>query len=245
MNKIAFIRERTDMGITQPFICQTEEGEWFVVKTFNMMPLSQLLAEVIGSTLAAQLALPCPKTTFVQITPQAKLYAAPNWKKDLFIGTAFGSTYIQSAKIAKTAQAKNTLYLSEPAQKWLYMFDHWILNSDRTASPLGTGNINLLFDEKQKKILLIDHNLAFDEQADFSQHIFAPHNRTWRIDWVDRETFTDKAVDILKNFDDIYQSLPDDWFIEDEKSHEIEMQIDRIKGLLNRISEKHYWDNIE
>ncbi len=92
---------------------------------------------------------------------------------------------------------------------------------------------------------MIDHNLAFDERADFSEHIFSQKNREWRLDWVDKQTFMDKAVDILKNFDDIYQSIPDDWFVEDEVFHKIDQQINRIKALLNRITQENYWDNIE
>ena len=92
---------------------------------------------------------------------------------------------------------------------------------------------------------MIDHNLAFDERADFSEHIFSPQNREWRLDWVDKQTFTDKAIDTLKKFDHIYQSIPDDWFVGDEEFNKIEHQINRIKALLNRITQENYWDNIE
>lgn len=245
MNKIVFIRERMEMGITRPFICQAEDRSWFIVKTHNMMPKAQLLAEVIGSKLACKIGLPCPNIDFVEITPQVILYISSEWKADLPIGAAFASSYVQNAKVAKTAQAKNTEYLSNQEQKLLYMFDRWILNSDRTASQVGTGNINLLFDDLQQKILVIDHNLAFDEYADFSEHIFAPQNRNWRLDWVDKQTFTDKAVDILNNFDHIYQSIPDDWFSTDDEFIEMENQIHRIRTLLNRITQQNYWDNIE
>lgn len=245
MNSVTFIRERTEMGVTRPFICQSEDGVWFIVKTLNMMPLAQLLAEVIGSMLAAEMELPCPKVEFVDIPLQTVLFVSPDWKADLPTAPAFASTYIQCAKVAKTAQAKNPEYLPEQMQKWLYMFDRWILNSDRTASQVGTGNINLLFDEQQQKILVIDHNLAFDEDADFTEHLFAPQNRDWKLDWVDKQTFTDKAVDILKNFDHIYQSIPDDWFSTDDKFIEMENQINRIKTLLNRITQQNYWDSIE
>ncbi len=245
MDKVELIRDRMNMGITRPFICLTEQGQWFVTKTTAMMPLSQLLAEVIGSILAAEMGLPCPKCDFINIPSNAVLFASPDWKADLPTGTAFSSTYIKCSKVAKTAQAKNPEYLPEQMQKLLYMFDHWILNSDRTASQVGTGNINLLFDEQQQKILVIDHNLAFDEQADFAEHIFAPKNRDWQLDWIDKQNFTDKAIDILKNFDHIYQSIPDDWFSTDDKFLEMENEIDRIKMLLNQITQPNYWDNIE
>lgn len=126
------------------------------------------------------------------------------------------------------------------------MFDRWILNSDRTASSMGTGNINLLFDEITQQILVIDHNLAFDEQANFDAHIFSPQNREWRLDWIDKQTFTEKAIDILTNFDDIYQQIPDDWFpFEEDDFQKMENKIQKIKQLLTRITEEQYWDNIE
>lgn len=111
---------------------------------------------------------------------------------------------------------------------------------------MGTGNINLLFDEITQQILVIDHNLAFDEQANFDAHIFSPQNREWRLDWIDKQTFTEKAIDILTNFDDIYQQIPDDWFpFEEDDFQKMENKIQKIKQLLTRITEEQYWDNIE
>ncbi|MFC0323320.1 HipA family kinase [Gallibacterium melopsittaci] len=246
MDKIIFIRERTKMGITRPFICQTETGKWVIVKTLAMMPLPQLLAEVFGSLLAHRIALPSPEVCFVDVTPESNSYVSAEWKRDLPTGTAFASVFMKNAKIAKTAQAMNINYLDEPTQKLLYMFDRWILNSDRTASTVGTGNINLLFDEQQQKILVIDHNLAFDENAQFDEHIFSTKNRSWRLDWVDKDTFNNKAIDILKEFDDIYQLIPENWFIlDDEEYQKMNDEINRIKAILSRITEPHYWDNIE
>lgn len=127
------------------------------------------------------------------------------------------------------------------------MFDRWILNSDRTASQIGTGNINLLFDEQQQKILVIDHNLAFDEEnPEFDEHIFAPKNRMWRLDFVDQQLFTDRAIDIIKDFDHIYKLIPNDWFpVDEEEFEKIDNYINKIKILLNRITSKDYWSNIE
>ncbi|NBI12526.1 toxin HipA [[Haemophilus] felis] len=243
MNKIIFIRERTEMGVTKPFICQSEAGQWFIIKTKAMMPISQLLAEFIGSTLAEKIGLPTPQIDFVEITAATAQYAPPKWQADLPFGVAFASAFVEKAKIAKTVQAEK---LGEQEQKWLYMFDRWILNSDRTASKVGTGNINLLFDETQQQILVIDHNLAFDEQSNFDEHIFSPQNRNWRLDWVDQQTFTEKAVDILASFNDIYRSIPDDWFpSEQEAFQKMEDEIQRIEQLLTRINNDNYWDSIK
>lgn len=247
MRKISFIQERTDMGVTRPFICQADDGQWFIVKTKAMMPIQQLLAETIGSELAIKMGLPCPEISFVEVTNETNKYILSDWLPDLSVGSAFTSKYIDSAKIAKTVQAKNVNYFPESLQKQLYMFDRWILNSDRTASQVGTGNINLLFDEQQQKILVIDHNLAFDEEnSEFDEHIFAPKNRIWRLDFVDQQLFTDRAIDILKDFDHIYKLIPDDWFPVDEEEFErIDNYLNKIYTLLNRITNKDYWSNIE
>lgn len=246
MTKISFIQERTNMGMTRPFICRADNDQWLIVKTKAMMSMPQLLAETVGSALAIQIGLPCPEFCFVEISKEINEYSLPDWRSDLPTGYAFASKYIEHAKIAKTIQAKNFSYFPENLQKLLYMFDRWILNSDRTASSKGTGNINLLFDEDQQKIFVIDHNLAFDENATFDEHLFAPQNREWKLDWIDQQIFHQKAIDILKNFDHIYELIPNDWYPLDEAEFDkINNYINQIKNLLNRITQENYWNNIE
>lgn len=102
-------------------------------------------------------------------------------------------------------------------------------------------------EEQQQKILVIDHNLAFDEEISaFDEHIFAPKNRMWRLDFVDQQLFTDRAIDILKDFNHIYKLIPDDWFpVDEEEFKKIDNYINKIHTLLNRITNKDYWSNIE
>lgn len=246
MAKIIFVQERMQMGMTHPFICKADNGKNYIVKTLKMMPIEQMLAEFIGTMLAIKLRLPTPPIELLHFDDMVYRIIKPEWKRDLTNKSAIGSEYVSSAATAKNTQAQNIQYFSEIEQKSLYMFDRWILNSDRTASQIGTGNINLLFDESQQKILVIDHNLAFDETTKCEEHIFSPKNRIWRLDWVDKQIFTEKAVDILDNFEDIYQSIPDDWFsMEDEEYQRMNNHIGKIKTLLSRITNKHYWDDIE
>lgn len=246
MVKIIFVQERMQMGVTRPFVCIAENGNSYIVKTLGTVPIEQMLAEFIGSVLAEKLDLPIPKLALVQFDRVVHRIIQAEWKPLLTNKTAIGSTYHLSAVTAKTTQVKNEHYLSENEQKTLYMFDRWILNSDRTASLIGTGNINLLFDEKLQKILVIDHNLAFDEQASFNEHIFAPANRVWRLNNEDKQRFTQKATEILADFHLIYQAIPDDWFpLENDEFQKIENHINKIKSLLNRITTVNYWDGIE
>lgn len=246
MVKIIFVQERMQMGVTRPFVCIAENGNSYIVKTLGTVPIEQMLAEFIGSVLAEKLDLPIPKLALVQFDRVVHRIIQAEWKPLLTNKTAIGSTYHLSAVTAKTTQVKNEHYLSENEQKTLYMFDRWILNSDRTASLIGTGNINLLFDEKLQKILVIDHNLAFDEQASFNEHIFAPANRVWRLNNEDKQRFTQKATEILTDFHLIYQAIPDDWFpLENDEFQKIEDHIRKIKSLLNRITTANYWDGIE
>ncbi|MFA9487919.1 MULTISPECIES: HipA family kinase [unclassified Mannheimia] len=246
MAKIIFIQERTQMGITRPFICKADDNKSYIVKTSGMMPIYQLLAEWIGSTLAIKMKLPCPNIQLLHFDKLVFQLIQSEWKAALTTQTVFGSEYTLPTVTAKSSQAHNPLYLPEEMQKWLYMFDRWILNSDRTSSKVGTGNINLLFDEQKQKILVIDHNLAFDKNAQFNEHIFSIQNREWRLTLTDKKAFTEKATNILNNFEDIYQSIPDDWFPTDEDEFQkIENHIQQIKAILERIKNKHYWDNIE
>lgn len=247
MEKIILIRRRTNMGITQPFICETECSRWFVVKTLNMMPIEQLLSELVGSTLARYIGLPCPAIELLYFDEKLATLVNPSWVSSITRETAVGSLYYAQSTIAQTAEAKNVGYFSETQQKELYMFDRWICNSDRTASKLGTGNINLLFDKVEQRILVIDHNLAFDKNTEneFSNHLFAPSNREWRLDWVDKQNFTDNAINLLNNFDNLYEIFPDDWFNNDEYCHRIEKYIEKVKLILTRIKSPEYWKDIE
>lgn len=246
MDNITFIKGRTQMGITRPFVCQSETGQWFVVKTTAMMPIRQLLAELIGSTLAYQIGLPCPQISLVKFSSFIQQISEVEWRSHITSQTAIASPYQHHCIIAKSLQALDPTIFDEIAQKWLYMFDHWILNSDRTASRFGTGNINLLFDEEKQQIIVIDHNLAFDEKADFSQHIFSPQNRQWRLTESDKQKFTKQALSLLSKFDQIYQNIPDDWFpFNEEEYQKIDTQINQIKSLLMRINETNYWNNIK
>lgn len=246
MVNILFVQERMQMGVTRPFICAAENGSSYIVKTLGTMPIEQMLAEFIGSVLAARLGLPTPQLELVQFDRIVHRIIQAEWSSLLTNKTAIGSTYHLSSVTAKAAQAKNEHYFSENEQKTLYMFDRWILNSDRTASLIGTGNLNLLFDEQLQKILVIDHNLAFDEYASFNEHIFSPQNREWRLNDEDKQHFTQKATDILSDFHSIYQVIPDDWFpLENDEFQKIENHINKIKSLLNRITKVNYWDSIE
>lgn len=89
MDKIIVIRERMEMGVTRPFICQTDKGNWFIVKTLSMMPIGQLLAEVIGSKLAHEIGLPCPSIDFVEVSHESTQYVSSEWRQDLPNGIAF------------------------------------------------------------------------------------------------------------------------------------------------------------
>jgi hypothetical protein len=57
----------------------------------------------------------------------------------------------------------------------LLVFDWWVENADRSLSPHG-GNPNLLWRASENKLLVIDHNLAFDADFDeasfFTTHVF-------------------------------------------------------------------------
>ncbi|MDP8079767.1 hypothetical protein QJU98_07715 [Pasteurella skyensis] len=97
-------------------------------------------------------------------------------------------------------------------------------------------------------MFVIDHNLAFDDICDdeFENHIFSPKNRNWRLDWVDKDIFTDKAIEILNDFDDICDNIPDEWLpIDSEEYQKFEAIIIEIKAILARINTKDYWDNIK
>ncbi|WOG27749.1 hypothetical protein P6910_24910 [Endozoicomonas sp. 8E] len=64
-----------------------------------------------------------------------------------------------------------TALVPEQLQNDVLVFDRWIRNEDRTR-----GNTNLLWAPREDRLVIIDHNLAFDPdftgESFFKYHVF-------------------------------------------------------------------------
>lgn len=93
----------------------------------------------------------------------------------------------------------------------ILLFDWWVCNGDRTLSPDG-GNPNLLWSHRDRKLHVIDQNLAFDD-SDLSgfwdEHIFRASVSEWTPAFQGEITVTMTAA--LVNLPQWWQEMPDGW----------------------------------
>ncbi|MDE1188452.1 MAG: hypothetical protein PW844_18530 [Pantoea sp.] len=98
----------------------------------------------------------------------------------------------------------------------------------------------MLLDVKDNRYYLIDHNLAFDQNAtlrDFNEHVFSHLTRSWEIDMVDQLAHREKLLKTYSKMPHFWEKVPESWLSEDQ----FETIIDTT---LNRASGDDFWSSI-
>lgn len=238
--QIETVLRQTAMGYTKPFICQCSDGNSYIVKTSATVPFKQLIAEFLGANIAQKMGLPIPHFAILYPLKSATNLLDVRERSNFSFAPAFGSHFIENTSIARFEQAHQ--FLTEKQQKTLYFFDRWISNSDRNASQLGTGNINLLH-TNENKIFVIDHNLAFDfneNKLDFSEHIFSEKHRNWEYTQEDFQFLFKLANSTLKEFNNLVNDIPEEWSQEEW----FDEYIQQIYQFLSRINHQQFWEQL-
>ncbi|MNW33493.1 hypothetical protein D3C74_104560 [compost metagenome] len=148
-------------GSTKPYYIIGEDGNTYAVKfKENPQGIKSIINEYICSELAKILLLPVPEPALVNVSPDfLSIYGKTLGDfigEEVTHGFHFGTQKIKKAYAIETGAmielATNINVISE-----LFIFDLFICNSDRDSN----GG-NLLFDAKEKKIVILDHTHAFD-----------------------------------------------------------------------------------
>ncbi|MEC5321489.1 HipA family kinase [Brenneria populi subsp. brevivirga] len=237
------IRRLTE-GTTEPFLCECDDGHKYVVKGQPRMTRKELMAEWISAGLAESLGLSIPGFGLVYIQPELIAYAKSEWRDDLREGHAFACQFIEPSTPINFYQAHTVV--NKQSRKFIYLFDKWVNNADRTLAFNGLGNVNMLFSLFSNQYYLIDHNLAFYKdynQVEFQTHVYCPDNRDWTYDMVDRIAFRDSLQDALQDFDSLIDTIPDDWILDNECAQND--YIAYMKATIERVVNDDFWSEIE
>lgn len=238
---IEIIRRIPDCA-TEPFLCKCDDGELYVVKGMPSVPRVQLIAEWISAHIGKELGLSLPDFGMAYVDSALTQYV-PEWRNALNEGLAFATKFIPGVAPITFSQAHHNVDVQ--AQKIIYLFDRWINNSDRSLSPNG-GNVNIIFDYRNNRYYLIDHNLAFDQNDDeaaFDYHVYAPRHRKWVFDIVDRPHCEDEIIRTKGTLPVCIGQIPEDWLPESEEARE--QCFNQISELLNRNETEVFWSNIK
>lgn len=222
--QVTEIMRRLEQGMTRPFLVRAEDDALYVAKGRETTQRG-LLAEWICAHLAQQLGLPVPAFSLLQVSPELVSALGPEVGA-LGHGAVFGS--LQQSGVQEFAVTQLTRVDAEH-RRMLLAFDWWVENADRSLSPHG-GNPNLLWRASESKLLVIDHNLAFDADFDeasfFATHVFRQEADTVFGDLVCRAETSALLDAALSCFDAAVQGIPPEWLWVDGTAQTLPVQVD-------------------
>ena len=233
------IQGRSEQGMTRPFLCRCDDGQFYFVKGRGAGPRS-LIREWLGGHLAKAFGLPLPEFAIVQ-APAELLELLPDGR-DLGPMPLFASRkveHVQEFSLAHLAEVDADL------QRDVLAFDWWIHNGDRTLTTLS-GNPNLLWDTSAHELVVIDHNLAFEADFDamlFAQtHVFAGQIPSLNQDLIEPQRLREKCEKALAIWAMACKNVPPEWwFVDEEQTVPTNFDPDAALALLNRYADEDFW----
>lgn len=203
---IISVLEKMRQGQTEPYLCVAENNEEYIVKGLGATRRSQI-SEWICANLALRLGLPIADFTLVDVPVELYEELEDTSFKDIGSGIAFGSKKVQASN---WFEGRSLGLVDEELQRKILVFDLWIKNMDRTRI-----NPNLLYQAEPNRLIIIDHNLAFDQDfvlRDFLEtHLFADRFTEIAYDLVKRMEMEDWLQTALVALDEICNNLPLEW----------------------------------
>lgn len=191
---IVEILGRSEQGRTRPFLCRCNDDQLYYVKG-NDAGKRSLLCEWLSAHLARAMGLPIPVFNVVQ-APQSLLDLHPEGR-DLGTAPAFGSRKVDHVHELTVSHLDD---VDAALQRDILVFDWWVRNGDRTLTSIS-GNPNLLWDAADRRLVVIDHNLAFDRKydtAEFSEaHVFRKQITHVFQDLAERGSYSHKLSNVL------------------------------------------------
>ncbi|MFM6999811.1 MAG: HipA family kinase [Limnohabitans sp.] len=231
--QVTEIMRRLEQGMTRPFLVRAADDVLYVAKGRETTQRG-LIAEWICAHLAQHLGLPIPAFTLLQVPPELVSALGPEVAA-LGHGAVFGSLQQTGVQEFAVTQLKR---VDLEQQRMLLAFDWWVENADRSLSAHG-GNPNLLWNAAQTKLLVIDHNLAFDADFDeasfFETHVFRQEAVNVFEDLVCRAETSERLDAALSCFDAAVQAIPPEWLWLDGEVRTLPVQVD-FEALKRRLS---------
>lgn len=229
--QVTEIVRRLDQGMTRPFIVRAEDDDLYVAKGRETTQRG-LMAEWICAQLANEIGLPIPEYSLLEV-PQELAAAMGADGAALGSGIVFGSRQEVNAQEFSVPQLKR---IGADQRRLLLAFDWWIENGDRSLTPHG-GNPNLLWRASEQRLVVIDHNLAFDpdfdESAFFETHVFRDDADALFGDLVCRAETSAVLGAALGRFDAAVASLPAAWhWIDSAQTVPVQVDLKAIKDRL-------------
>ena len=238
---IIAIEGRTEEGngVSRPFRCLGEGEARYFVKHKNA-GYTQLVKEWIAGRLAQEMGLPAAEIRQVLIAREL-VTGIEEYEQDLGYGIAFGSLRVAPAERLAMAFVRDD---PDGSLSRILLFDWWIRNSDRALTEIG-GNPNLLWGLNPGRVVVFDHDNAFDEtfnSGDFWQfHALRGHLSAWdagkRTEMVAWLAGGEACIDRL------WDELPEEWLIDSYGDPRSKLDKEGLKAVLSSFqSAPDFWN---
>ena len=242
MLEVSEVTRKSEQGMGDAYFCAGDDGYQYWVKGVSAQRDFQV-NEWLAGHLAKAFGLPIAHFCLIQIDCIFAIYL-PTELKDIGAGVAFASRHVSGSKDPGKAELSG---IPVSLKKDLLMFDYWVQNADRTF-----GNPNLLWLATEQQLVVIDHNLAFDEEFsaqgffgrthDGSAHVFADMHEQIFSDLVEVERYKHKMETCLPVFEQAIASVPGDWsFTDADEREDVEIDYDSKRRVLERFKDDEFW----
>lgn len=231
---------RAHQGVTEPFICQGDDGAVYYVKGSGAGRRSQI-CEWVAAQLATAFGLPVADYALAEVPAELIELRVRSDIGQLGAGTVFASR--QLPHVQELSVTTRNLVPAELATDVL-VFDWWLRNEDRHLTELG-GNPNLLWDIRSNELAVIDHNQAFDagfDPARFLQsHVFSAYWNRVFSDHLERCRYAERMEAALSGLEDIRVNIPGSWWFVDA-GVPADITWDEIVACLERCRRDDFWN---
>ncbi|MDF1852541.1 MAG: hypothetical protein P1U85_17010 [Verrucomicrobiales bacterium] len=205
---IVSICERAEKGISRPFFCEGDDGNFYFLKRENISA-DQLVIEYVFSRLAEECGLSTAPFELVEVPEVLTRYALVERSEEFVPGISFGS---QRLPFADELRTSHLTQVDDETKMRCLCFDWWARNSDRSLGILG-GDPNLLWDPTLQKVFLIDHDRCLD--PDFDEVEFKREHAFRDVrPFIERkfyEKFRTKFESAIYNLEKIWKEIPEEW----------------------------------
>jgi hypothetical protein len=238
--QIVEIMGRSAQGMTRPFICRGDDDHIYFVKGRGAGRRSQI-CEWIAGQLATRLGLPIAPFEVVEVSEELLTLASAETRTDLGVGPAFGSR----KSLVVELSISHIDHVPDEIQRDVLLFDWWVRNADRVLTESG-GNPNLFWSIESQRLVVIDHNQAFEPAFDRAQfldlHVFSEQRTALFGDWVLQQEYNSRLSDAMTSWDEICHTLPPAWwFIDSEETIPTKFDLVATRDSLMRFENADFW----
>jgi hypothetical protein len=193
------------------------------------------MGELYAGSLGRSIGLSIPSFSLAQVSTRLlNSFSDTSVRSSLGPDTLFASLWQEPVEGLKTPDLPQFPQRDLAA---LYVFDHWIQNGDRSLSEHG-GNANLLVRLRDKKLIIIDHNLAFMATYQPSELLTHACRGAWldaRRDLVFKGELERRMQQAMTTLASLEAELPAEW-VEEEPGFAA-----YVRGVLYRINAPAFW----